>query len=96
MKDNKKNRAEAAAKAEEKKARAAADPAPEGETPEEAARRELGEETGLRLVAITHVLPQAACDIRRHARVERAVGAAQKIDIVPFIHRPFPLFFKNA
>ena len=43
-----------------------------------------------------HVLPQAACDIRRHARVERAVGAAQKIDIVPFIHRPFPLFFKNA
>ena len=37
MKDNKKNRAEAAAKAEEKKARAAADPAPEGETPEEAA-----------------------------------------------------------
>lgn len=37
MKDNKKNRAEAAAKAEEKKARAAADPAPEGEKPEEAA-----------------------------------------------------------
>lgn len=37
MKDNKKNKAEAAAKAEEKKARAAADPAPEGETPEEAA-----------------------------------------------------------
>ena len=37
MKDNKKNRAEAAAKAEEKKARAAADPASEGETPEEAA-----------------------------------------------------------
>lgn len=36
MKDNKKNRAEAAAKAEEKKARAAADPAPEGEKPEEA------------------------------------------------------------
>ena len=36
MKDNKKNKAEAAAKAEEKKARAAADPAPEGETPEEA------------------------------------------------------------
>ncbi len=37
MKDNKKNKAEAAAKAEEKKARAAADPAPEGEKPEEAA-----------------------------------------------------------
>ena len=37
MKDNKKNKAEAAAKAEEKKARAAADPASEGETPEEAA-----------------------------------------------------------
>lgn len=37
MKDNKKNKAEAAAKAEEKKARAAADPAPEGETTEEAA-----------------------------------------------------------
>ena len=36
MKDNKKNKAEAAAKAEEKKARAAADPAPEGEKPEEA------------------------------------------------------------
>ena len=36
MKDNKKNKAEAAAKAEEKKARAAAEPAPEGETPEEA------------------------------------------------------------
>ena len=36
MKDNKKNRAEAAAKAEEKKARAAAEPAPEGEKPEEA------------------------------------------------------------
>ena len=36
MKDNKKTKAEAAATAEEKKARAAADPAPEGETPEEA------------------------------------------------------------
>lgn len=36
MKDNKKNKAEAAAKAEEKKARAAAEPAPEGEKPEEA------------------------------------------------------------
>lgn len=36
MKDNKKNRAEAATKAEEKKARAAADPAREGETPEAA------------------------------------------------------------
>ena len=34
-----------------------------GETPEEAARRELGEETGLRLVAITHVLPPAACTV---------------------------------
>jgi len=43
-----------------------------------------------------HVLSQAARDVRRHARVERAVGAAQKIDIVPFIHRPFSLFFKNA
>ena len=32
-------------------------------TPEEAARRELGEETGLRLVAITHVLPPAACTV---------------------------------
>ena len=36
MKDNKKNKAEAVAKAEEKKARAAAEPAPEGETPGEA------------------------------------------------------------
>ena len=36
MKDNKKNKAEAAAKAEEKKARAVAEPAPEGEKPEEA------------------------------------------------------------
>jgi len=34
-----------------------------GETPEEAARRELGEETGLRLVTITHVLPPAACTV---------------------------------
>lgn len=34
-----------------------------GETPEEAARRELGEETGLRLVAITHVLPPVACTV---------------------------------
>ena len=42
------------------------------------------------------VLPQAARNVRRHARVERAVGAAQKIDIVPFIHRLFSLFFKNA
>ena len=30
-----------------------------GETPEQAARRELREETGLRLTAITHVLPPA-------------------------------------
>ena len=55
MKDNKKNRAEAAAKAEEKKARAAADPAPEGETPEEAAEEESS-------------LPQAAKTVRASAR----------------------------
>lgn len=34
-----------------------------GETPEQAARRELREETGLRLTAITHVLPPAACTV---------------------------------
>ena len=34
-----------------------------GEAPEAAARRELREETGLRLTAITHVLPPAACTV---------------------------------
>ncbi len=34
-----------------------------GETPEEAARRELREETGLRLVEARHVLPSAACAV---------------------------------
>ena len=34
-----------------------------GETPEQAARRELREETGLRLTAITHVLPPAGCTV---------------------------------
>ena len=33
------------------------------EAPEAAARRELREETGLRLTAITHVLPPAACTV---------------------------------
>jgi len=34
-----------------------------GETPEEAAGRELGEETGLRLAEIREVLPSAACAV---------------------------------
>lgn len=34
-----------------------------GETPEEAARRELKEETGLHLVDVQHVLPSAACAV---------------------------------
>ena len=34
-----------------------------GETPEEAARRELREETGLQLVSVRHVLPSAACAV---------------------------------
>lgn len=34
-----------------------------GETPEEAARRELHEETGLQLTAVRHILPSAACAV---------------------------------
>ena len=37
------------------------------------------------------VLPQAARNVRRHARVERTVCAAQKIDIVALIHEKVPV-----